>query len=85
VLTEEYGYTIQEIISEQEELVVTKLLDIDEQQKAFFLAKEIAYNYRNNRGCLRSVGLNLIILIRNNFYASYFCRCAFNTKKTTGK
>jgi hypothetical protein len=27
----------------------------------------------------------LIILIRNNFYASYFCRCAFNTKKTTGK
>jgi hypothetical protein len=57
VLTEEYGYRIQEIaFSEQEELGFAVYLcskskrlllsiDIDEQQKAFILAKEIAYNY----------------------------------------
>jgi hypothetical protein len=49
-LKEEYGYTIKSFFSEQEELGFTFYfcpksktlsLDIDEQQKAFILAKEI--------------------------------------------
>ncbi|MFI0492304.1 helix-turn-helix domain-containing protein, partial [Flavobacterium sp.] len=58
ILVEEYGYTIKEItFSEQEELgdlrsifvpkskTLLMSVDIDESQKAFILAKEIAYNY----------------------------------------
>jgi hypothetical protein len=66
VTEEEYGYTIQEIILERRVGVAVYIcskqnfitLDIDEQQRRLFY--EIAYNYLD-RGCLRSVGLNLII------------------------
>jgi hypothetical protein len=51
---EEYGIQYKKLFSEQEEWVIYVLflshrvllsLDIDEQQKLFILAKEIAYNY----------------------------------------
>ncbi|SEA81949.1 hypothetical protein SAMN05443667_10994 [Flavobacterium gillisiae] len=88
ILTEEYGYTIQEIVfSEQEELgdlrsiyvpkskTLLLSLDIDEQQKAFILAKEIAYNYLEITERLFTfswIKFDNFDQVLNNFYASYF-------------
>ncbi|MFV5701651.1 helix-turn-helix domain-containing protein [Flavobacterium sp. XS2P12] len=88
ILIEEYGYTINEIIfSEQEELgdlrsifvpkSKTLLLssDIDEPQKAFILAKEIAYNYLEITERLYTfswIKFDNFDQVLNNFYASYF-------------
>ena len=88
ILIEEYGYTIQEIVfSEQEELgdlrsiFVPKSkslllsLDIDEPQKAFILAKEIAYNYLEITERLFTfswIKFDNFDQVLNNFYASYF-------------
>jgi predicted transcriptional regulator len=88
VLTEEYGYTIQELVfSEQEELgdlrsiyvpkskTLLLSLDIDSQQKAFILAKEIAYNYLEITERLYTfswIKFKNFDEVLNNFYASYF-------------
>jgi predicted transcriptional regulator/DNA-binding XRE family transcriptional regulator len=88
VLTEEYGYTIQEIVfSEQEELgdlrsiyvpkskTLLLSVDIDSQQKTFILAKEIAYNYLEITERLYSfswIKFKNFDEVLNNFYASYF-------------
>jgi predicted transcriptional regulator/DNA-binding XRE family transcriptional regulator len=88
VLTEEYGYTIQEIIfSEQDELgdlrsiyvpkskTLLLSLGIDVQQKAFILAKEIAYNYLEIMERLYTfswIKFDNFDQVLNNFYASYF-------------
>ena len=88
VLTEEYGYTIQEMIfSEQEELgdlrsiyvpkskTLLLSVDIDSQQKAFILAKEIAYNYLEITERLYTfswIKFKNFDEVLNNFYASYF-------------
>ena len=88
ILVEEYGYTIKEIVfSEQEELgdlrsiyvpkSKTLLLstDIDAQQKAFILAKEIAYNYLEIKERLYTfswIKFDNFDQVLNNFYASYF-------------
>lgn len=88
VLKEEYGYTIQELIfSEQEELgdlrsifvpqskTLLLSLEIDEQQKAFILAKEIAYNYLEIKDRLFTfswIKFDNFDQVLNNFYASYF-------------
>jgi predicted transcriptional regulator/DNA-binding XRE family transcriptional regulator len=88
VLTEEYGYTIKEIVfSEQEELgdlrsiyvpkskTLLLSLGIDAQQKAFILAKEIAYNYLKITERLFTfswIKFENFDQVLNNFYASYF-------------
>lgn len=88
ILIEEYGYTIKEIaFSEQEELgdlrsifvpkSKTLLLSvgIDEPQKAFILAKEIAYNYLEITERLYTfswIKFDNFDQVLNNFYASYF-------------
>jgi predicted transcriptional regulator/DNA-binding XRE family transcriptional regulator len=88
ILIEEYGYTIQEIFfSEQEQLgdlrsifvpkSKTLLLskDIDQPQKAFILAKEIAYNYLQITERLYTfswIKFDNFDQVLNNFYASYF-------------
>lgn len=88
ILTEEYGYTIREIVfSEQEELgdlrsiyvpkskTLLLSLDIDAQQKAFILAKEIAYNYLEITERLYTfswIKFDNFDQVLNNFYASYF-------------
>lgn len=88
VLTEEYGYTIKEIVfSEQEELgdlrsiyvpkskTLLLSLGIDAQQKAFILAKEIAYNYLEITERLYTfswIKFDNFDQVLNNFYASYF-------------
>jgi predicted transcriptional regulator/DNA-binding XRE family transcriptional regulator len=88
ILIEEYGYTIQEIVfSEQEELgdlrsifvpkskTLLLSLDIDEPQKAFILAKEIAYNYLEITERLFTfswIKFENFDQVLNNFYASYF-------------
>ena len=88
ILIEEYGYTIQEIVfSEQEELgdlrsifvpkskTLLLSLDIDESQKAFILAKEIAYNYLEITERLFTfswIKFDNFDQVLNNFYASYF-------------
>ena len=88
ILMEEYGYTIQEIVfSEQEELgdlrsifvpkskTLLLSLDIDEPQKAFILAKEIAYNYLEITERLFTfswIKFDNFDQVLNNFYASYF-------------
>ncbi|MFE3848180.1 helix-turn-helix domain-containing protein [Flavobacterium sp. LB3P45] len=88
ILIEEYGYTIQEIVfSEQEELgdlrsifvpksrTLLLSLDIDEPQKAFILAKEIAYNYLEITERLFTfswIKFDNFDQVLNNFYASYF-------------
>ena len=88
ILKEEYGYTIQELVfSEQEELgdlrsiyvpkskTLLLSLDIDEQQKAFILAKEIAYNYLEIQDRLYTfswIKFDNFDQVLNNFYASYF-------------
>ncbi|MBC5839516.1 helix-turn-helix domain-containing protein [Flavobacterium muglaense] len=88
VLREEYGYTIQELVfSEQEELgdlrsiyvpkskTLLLSLEIDEQQKAFILAKEIAYNYLKIEDRLYTfswIKFDNFDQVLNNFYASYF-------------
>jgi predicted transcriptional regulator len=77
VLTEEYGYRIQKSlfrarrVRDLRSIYVPKSkrlllsIDIDEQQKAFILAKEIAYNYLEITERLYTLaGLNLIILIK---------------------
>ena len=88
ILMEEYGYTIQELVfSEKEELVdlrsiyvpssKTLLLsdEIDEGQKAFVLAKEIAYNFMDIKERLYTfswIKFDNFDQVLNNFYASYF-------------
>jgi hypothetical protein len=88
ILIEEYGYTIKELLfSEQEQLgdlrsiyvpkSKTLLLskDIDEAQKAFILAKEIAYNYLKITERLYTfswIKFDNFDQVLNNFYASYF-------------
>nr|WP_309758010.1 XRE family transcriptional regulator [Flavobacterium sp.] len=88
ILIEEYGYTIEELVfSEQDQLgdlrsifvpkSKTLLLskDIDEPQKAFILAKEIAYNYLQITERLYTfswIKFDNFDQVLNNFYASYF-------------
>ena len=88
ILIEEYGYTIKELIfSEQEQLgdlrsifvpkskTLLLSLDIDEAQKAFILAKEIAYNYLEIKERLYTfswIKFDNFDQVLNNFYASYF-------------
>ena len=88
ILIEEYGYTIEELVfSEQDQLgdlrsifvpkSKTLLLskDIDEPQKAFILAKEIAYNYLQIKERLYTfswIKFDNFDQVLNNFYASYF-------------
>ena len=88
ILIEEYGYTIKELIfSEQERMSdlrsiyvptsKTLLLsdEIDEGQKAFVLAKEIAYNFMNIEERLYTfswIKFDNFDQVLNNFYASYF-------------
>lgn len=88
ILIEEYGYTIKEIVfSEEEELgdlrsifvqkSKTLLLSegIDQSQKAFILAKEIAYNYLEIKERLYTfswIKFDNFDQVLNNFYASYF-------------
>lgn len=88
ILIEEYGYTIKEIVfSEQEELgdlrsifvpkskTLLLSLGIDESQKAFILAKEIAYNYLEITERLYTfswIKFDNFDQVLNNFYASYF-------------
>ena len=88
ILKEEYSYTIQELVfSEQEELgdlrsiyvpnskTLLLSLEIDEQQKAFILAKEIAYNYLEIKDRLYTfswIKFDNFDQVLNNFYASYF-------------
>ncbi len=88
ILIEEYGYTIEELVfSEQDQLgdlrsifvpkSKTLLLskDIDEPQKAFILAKEIAYNYLEIKERLYTfswIKFDNFDQVLNNFYASYF-------------
>lgn len=88
ILIEEYGYVIKEIVfSEQNELgdlrsifvpkSKTLLLSegIDASQKAFVLAKEIAYNYLNITERLYTfswIKFDNFDQVLNNFYASYF-------------
>tara|TARA_R110002126_G_scaffold222615_2_gene367727 strand:- start:103 stop:1584 length:1482 start_codon:yes stop_codon:yes gene_type:complete len=88
ILKEEYGYTIKELVfSEQEELgdlrsifvpkskTLLLSLEIDEQQKAFILAKEIAYNYLEIKDRLFTfswIKFDNFDQVLNNFYASYF-------------
>lgn len=88
ILVEEYGYTINEIVfSEKEELgdlrsifvpkTKTLLLSegIDDSQKAFILAKEIAYNFLEIKERLYTfswIKFDNFDQVLNNFYASYF-------------
>ena len=88
ILIEEYGYTIHELVfSEQEEMgdlrsiyvptSKTLLLsdEIDEGQKAFVLAKEIAYNFMEIKERLYTfswIKFDNFDQVLNNFYASYF-------------
>ena len=88
ILIEEYGYAIEELVfSEQDQLgdlrsifvpkSKTLLLskDIDEPQKAFILAKEIAYNYLQITERLYTfswIKFDNFDQVLNNFYASYF-------------
>lgn len=88
ILIEEYGYTIKEIIfSEQDELSdlrsifvpksKTLLLSesIDQSQRAFILAKEIAYNFLEIKERLYTfswIKFDNFDQVLNNFYASYF-------------
>lgn len=88
ILIEEYGYAIKEIVfSEQEQLgdlrsifvpkSKTLLLstEIDAPQKAFILAKEIAYNYLEITERLYTfswIKFDNFDQVLNNFYASYF-------------
>ena len=88
ILIEEYGYTIKEIsFSEQEELgdlrsifvpknnTLLLSVEIDEPQKAFILAKEIAYNYMKISERLYTfswIKFDNFDQVLNNFYASYF-------------
>ncbi|MBP7396996.1 MAG: helix-turn-helix domain-containing protein, partial [Flavobacterium sp.] len=88
ILKEEYGYTIKELVfSEQEEMgdlrsiyvptSKTLLLsdEIDEGQKAFVLAKEIAYNFMEIKERLYTfswIKFDNFDQVLNNFYASYF-------------
>lgn len=88
ILIEEYGYTINEIVfSEKEELgdlrsifvpkSKTLLLSvgIDDSQKAFILAKEIAYNFLEIKERLFTfswIKFDNFDQVLNNFYASYF-------------
>ncbi len=88
ILIEEYGYTIKDIVfSEEDELSdlrsifvpksKTLLLSesIDNPQKAFILAKEIAYNYLEIKERLYTfswIKFDNFDQVLNNFYASYF-------------
>jgi hypothetical protein len=88
ILIEEYGYTIKEIVfSEEDELSdlrsifvpksKTLLLSesIDKSQRAFILAKEIAYNYLEIKERLYTfswIKFDNFDQVLNNFYASYF-------------
>jgi predicted transcriptional regulator len=88
ILIEEYGYIIKEIVfSDEEELgdlrsvfvkkSKTLLLSegIDQSQKAFILAKEIAYNYLEIKERLYTfswIKFDNFDQVLNNFYASYF-------------
>ncbi|RDI56977.1 helix-turn-helix domain-containing protein [Flavobacterium glaciei] len=88
ILVEEYGYTIQELVFTEHEALgdlrsifvpssKTLLLsnDIDEGQKAFILAKEIAYNYMEIKERLYTfswIKFDNFDQVLNNFYASYF-------------
>lgn len=88
ILIEEYGYKIEEIVfTEQEELgdlrsifvqkSKTLLLSegIDDSQKAFILAKEIAYNFLEIKERLFTfswIKFDNFDQVLNNFYASYF-------------
>jgi predicted transcriptional regulator/DNA-binding XRE family transcriptional regulator len=88
ILIEEYGYTIKEIVfSEQEELgdlrsifvpksnTLLLSVGIDDSQKAFILAKEIAYNFLEIKERLYTfswIKFDNFDQVLNNFYASYF-------------
>lgn len=88
ILIEEYGYTIRELVfSEQEQLgdlrsiyvpkskTLLLSMEIDQPQKAFILAKEIAYNYLKITERLYTfswIKFDNFDQVLNNFYASYF-------------
>jgi predicted transcriptional regulator/DNA-binding XRE family transcriptional regulator len=88
ILTEEYGYTINtDALSQHNELTSlrsvfvpsskTLLLSdgIDESQKTFIYAKEIAYNYLGIQDRLYTfswIKFDTFDQVLNNFYASYF-------------
>jgi predicted transcriptional regulator/DNA-binding XRE family transcriptional regulator len=88
ILIEEYGYTINEIVfSEKEELgdlrsifvpksrTLLLSVGIDDSQKAFILAKEIAYNFLEIKERLYTfswIKFDNFDQVLNNFYASYF-------------
>lgn len=88
ILIEEYGYTIKEVVFSEQEILgdlrsifvpksKTLLLSvgIDEPQKAFILAKEIAYNYLEITERLYTfswIKFDNFDQVLNNFYASYF-------------
>ncbi len=88
ILVEEYGYTVKEIaFAEEAELgslrsvfvpkSKTLLLstEIDQAQKTFILAKEIAYNYLEIKERLYTfswIAFDNFDQVLNNFYASYF-------------
>ncbi len=98
ILIEEYGYTIQEIaFSEQEELgdlrcifvpkSKTLLLSVgvDDSQKAFILAKEIAYNFLEIKERLYTfswIKFDNFDQVLNNFYASYFAGALLIPRET---
>jgi hypothetical protein len=97
VLTEEYGYTIQgkwcvlkEELGDFGPYMCTKsktplsLLDIDEQQKAFILAKEIVYNYLEITERLFTfswIKFKNFDEVLNNFYASLSSRALLIPRK----
>ncbi|CAM3891571.1 XRE family transcriptional regulator [Flavobacterium branchiophilum] len=88
ILKEEYSYTIKDIVfSETEELADLRSIyvpksktllvseNIDQSQKAFILAKEIAYNYLEIKERLYTfswIKFDNFDQVLNNFYASYF-------------
>jgi hypothetical protein len=84
VLTEEYGYTIQEIIFQNKKsweicglymFQKKKLLLSDKVRRFIILAKEIAYNYLEITERLFTfswIKFDNFDQVLNNFYASYF-------------
>ncbi|UOX34725.1 XRE family transcriptional regulator [Flavobacterium sediminilitoris] len=97
ILVEEYNYKIIELVfSEHEELgdlrsifvLKSKTLlistDVDEFQKAFIFAKEIAYNYLEIKERLYTfswIKFDNFDQVLNNFYASYFAGALLLPKK----
>ncbi|PJJ10429.1 hypothetical protein CLU83_3848 [Flavobacterium sp. 1] len=98
ILIEEYGYSITEIVfSEKEELgdlrsifvpksrTLLLSVGIDDSQKAFILAKEIAYNFLEIKERLYTfswIKFDNFDQVLNNFYASYFAGALLIPRET---